>query len=201
MAAHRAQLILARAARLTGRPTDHMEMPTVARYLHGQRYVQHHDAFPPGDPMADRERYGGNRVCTVLVYLNDVGHGGRTLFHRAVAPVREGGTAGSGGGGGGIAITPRAGAAVVFFPADCVTGDYDPLALHEAEPAVDEKWVAQLWVRQGAPGGMRTMAGRTAAADAAVEAEAMQGGDSGAAAAALQHVRLPSQEIRGMRVG
>jgi hypothetical protein len=24
---------------------------------------------------------------------------------------------------------------------------YDPLALHEAEPAVDEKWVAQLWVR------------------------------------------------------
>lgn len=38
--------------------------------------------------------------------------------------------------------------AVVFFPSDCATGEIDPLTLHEAEPAVCEKWVVQLWVRQ-----------------------------------------------------
>lgn len=123
-----AEAVAQQVVRLTGSSPEQMEIPTVARYLRGQHYVAHHDAFPPGDPMLG---CGGNRICTVLIYLNDVAEGGRTLFHRA-----------------GLSVAPRAGMAVVFFPSDCASGEIDPLTLHEAEPAVCEKWVVQVWVRQ-----------------------------------------------------
>ena len=55
-----------------------------------------------------------------------------------------------------------------MFPGAC---RYDPLALHEAEPAIDEKWVCQTWIRQGQPGDMATMEGRAAGAAKAAAAE------------------------------
>ena len=94
-----ARIVLNQACQLTNQPVEHMEMPTVARYLSGQRYVQHHDAFPPGDILASSQ-FGGNRICTVLVYLNDVPNGGRTAFPRA-----------------GVAVAPRCGRALLFHPA------------------------------------------------------------------------------------
>lgn len=39
--------------------------------------------------------------------------------------------------------------ALVFFPAT-IDGFLDPLALHAALPAVDTKYVSQVWIRQGA---------------------------------------------------
>jgi hypothetical protein len=38
--------------------------------------------------------------------------------------------------------------ALVFFPAT-IDGFLDPLALHAALPAVDTKYVSQIWIRQG----------------------------------------------------
>eukprot|EP01051_Picozoa_sp_SAG22_P017286 SAG22_NODE_2630_length_2357_cov_1.340567_3_plen_189_part_00 len=95
-----ARAALERAALLTSQPPDKMESPTVSRYLTGQHYVAHHDAFPAGDPLAAPER-GGNRVVMVLVHLNDVdsGQGGRTTFHRA-----------------GVSVQPKAGRCCLFFP-------------------------------------------------------------------------------------
>lgn len=139
---------------LTQQPIEHMERPTVTRYLAGQEYVPHHDAFPPGDPLAGPS-FGGNRICTVLVYLNDVESGGRTVFHEAHNEDSL------------LSIRPKAGTAVLFFPSDCKTGIFDPLAVHSAEQAIDEKWVTQTWVRQGSPGNMKTMAGRKIEAQAA----------------------------------
>lgn len=40
------------------------------------------------------------------------------------------------------------GMAVMFFPAT-LDGTLDPMLLHAAEPAVDTKWVSQIWIRQG----------------------------------------------------
>ena len=139
---------------LTQQSTEHMERPTVTRYLAGQEYVPHHDAFPPGDPLAGPS-FGGNRICTVLVYLNDVPAGGHTVFHEARNQA------------GALSFQPEAGTAVLFFPSDCDSGVFDPLAVHSAERAVDEKWVTQTWVRQGSPGNMTTMAGRKAESAAA----------------------------------
>ena len=65
--------LLAKIRRLTGKPYDHMELPQVARYTDSQRYVEHYDGV---DPHTDAGRAfcasGGQRVCTVLAYLNDV---------------------------------------------------------------------------------------------------------------------------------
>lgn len=47
------------------------------------------------------------------------------------------------------------GMAVVFFPAT-LDGALDPLLLHAAEPAVDVKWVSQIWIRQGTYNGTPT---------------------------------------------
>ena len=71
------------------------------------------------------------RMLTVLIYLNDVARGGTTRF-----PLL-----------GGLEIAPRRGRAVVFFPG-FLDGTLDPKILHEARPAVDTKWVSQIWVRR-----------------------------------------------------
>ena len=58
-----------------------MELPQVARYTDAQRYVEHYDGV---DPHTDAGRAfcanGGQRVGTVLMYLNDVIEGGSTFF-------------------------------------------------------------------------------------------------------------------------
>lgn len=74
---------------------------------------------------------GGQRTVTVLVYLNDVHRGGATSFPNL-----------------NLQIQPRQGMALVFFPAT-IDGVLDPQALHAALPALDIKYVSQIWIRQG----------------------------------------------------
>ena len=73
--------LLSKIQALTGKPFDHMELPQVARYTEGQRYVEHYDGV---DPHTEAGRAfcasGGERVATVLMYLNDVSEGGATRF-------------------------------------------------------------------------------------------------------------------------
>lgn len=45
--------------------------------------------------------------------------------------------------------------AVVFFPAT-LDGALDSRLLHAAEPAIDTKWVSQIWIRQGPYNGTPT---------------------------------------------
>ena len=125
-------LYLEKVCRLTGRPRAHCELPQVGRYRGGEEYREHHDAFDLA--TADGRRFaanGGQRVATVLVYLNDVPRGGSTHF-----PVLN------------LDVRPKKGMAVVFFPAT-VDGLLDRSALHAARPAVDAKYVSQVWIRQG----------------------------------------------------
>lgn len=68
---------------------------------------------------------------TVLVYLNDCSQGGQTEF-----PAMN------------LKVSPRKGTALVFFPAT-VDGYLDKMALHAALPAIDTKYVSQVWIRQG----------------------------------------------------
>lgn len=46
-----------------------------------------------------------------------------------------------------LSIQPRRGMALVFFPAT-IHGVLDKLVLHAALPAVDPKFVSQIWIRQ-----------------------------------------------------
>lgn len=87
--AHPCPLLLTKIQALTGKPWGHMELPQVARYTDSQRYVEHYDGV---DPHTDAGRAfcanGGQRICTVLCYLNDVPEGGATAFRcaRAAGP-------------------------------------------------------------------------------------------------------------------
>ena len=118
-------------ALLTGKPPEHCELPQVGRYYPSQQYLQHFDAFDLSN--ADGIRFasnGGQRTITVLTYLNDVPRGGSTSFPNLNVEVR-----------------PQKGMALVFFPAT-LDGLLDKMALHAAMPAVDVKYVSQVWVRQ-----------------------------------------------------
>ncbi len=66
----------------------------------------------------------------MLVYLNDVPRGGATAFPNL-----------------NIEVQPRRGMALVFFPST-LDGLLDKMALHAALPAVDVKYVSQVWIRQ-----------------------------------------------------
>jgi len=116
---------------LPGKPASTHEPTQVARYLPGQFYRAHFDAFDvTTGPGRECLLTGGQRVATVLIYLNDVAEGGGTFFPELAKRFR-----------------PEAGKAVVFFPT-ANDGEIDKLALHCAEDAVAEKWVAQIWVRE-----------------------------------------------------
>ncbi|KAL9186169.1 hypothetical protein ACHAXT_005407 [Thalassiosira profunda] len=123
---------LRKVSLLTGKPAEHCELPQVGRYLPSQQYLQHFDAFDLSND--DGRRFaanGGQRTVTVLVYLNDVSRGGSTAFPNLNVEVR-----------------PRRGMALVFFPST-LDGLLDRMALHAALPAVDIKYVSQVWIRQG----------------------------------------------------
>ena len=123
-------LLLKKVQLLTNKPYGHMELPQVARYTDSQRYVEHYDGV---DPHTDAGRAfcqnGGQRIATVLMYLNDVPGGGSTFFRRINLEVR-----------------PKKGSAVIFFPG-FMDGELDTDALHAGMPAHDVKWVSQIWLR------------------------------------------------------
>ena len=129
--AHPSPILLQKIQALTNKPFGHMELPQVARYTDSQRYVEHYDGV---DPHTDAGRAfcsnGGQRVATVLCYLNDVADGGSTAFRRVNFEVK-----------------PKKGNALIFFPG-FMNGELDTDALHAGMPAVDTKWVSQVWIRQ-----------------------------------------------------
>ena len=132
---------LARAAALLGvDDIRRFEEPQLVRYAPGQYFNWHYDAVPP-----TLLNNGGQRVATLLVYLNDVPGGGRTAFR----DLRAGGTD-AGGKPLRLAVAPKKGRAILFFPA---TGDGvpDERTLHAGEPthAGEDKWIAQLWTHEG----------------------------------------------------
>ncbi|CAJ1953963.1 unnamed protein product [Cylindrotheca closterium] len=123
--------LMRKVAVLTGKPIEHCELPQVGRYLRHQQYYQHFDAFNLDEE--DGQRFatnGGQRTITVLIYLNDVPQGGCTAFPRM-----------------NIEVQPKQGMALVFFPAT-IYGVLDRFALHAAMPALDTKYVSQIWIRQ-----------------------------------------------------
>eukprot|EP00747_Dinoflagellata_sp_TGD_P043442 gnl/TRDRNA2_/TRDRNA2_142696_c0_seq4.p1 gnl/TRDRNA2_/TRDRNA2_142696_c0~~gnl/TRDRNA2_/TRDRNA2_142696_c0_seq4.p1 ORF type:complete len:340 (+),score=38.57 gnl/TRDRNA2_/TRDRNA2_142696_c0_seq4:107-1021(+) len=95
----------------------------LSRYTHGQHFLAHEDSF-----RSRAETDGIQRRATLLVYLNDVLHGGETRFEHL-----------------GVSIRPTAGTALLFFPA-FANGSSDVRLLHSGTAAVDEKWIAQQWV-------------------------------------------------------
>ena len=114
--------LISRVYRLTNIPQENQEPTQVARYLKGQFYQSHLDAL-------DKIGKEGQRVGTVLLYLNDVKNGGATFFNEL-----------------NLRVHPKQGMALIFFPAK-MDGTIESKALHTAETVDDLKWVSQVWLR------------------------------------------------------
>lgn len=120
-----------RLARWAGLPALNGEFFSLLKYRPGEEYKLHNDYFNPALPgsavsLAD----GGQRVQTLLVYLNDEFEGGGTRFPRAE-----------------LNVVPKRGDLVHFHNVDA-TGQVNPDSLHAGLPVLSgEKWLASKWVR------------------------------------------------------
>jgi len=121
-----------RIAQVMHWPLENGEGIQILNYKIGGEYQTHFDYFPPGDPGSQRHLgHGGQRVSTLIVYLNDVEAGGETVFPSIH-----------------LSVVPRKGAAVYFEYCNS-KGQIDPLTLHGGLPVVlGEKWIATKWMRQ-----------------------------------------------------
>jgi prolyl 4-hydroxylase len=126
-----------RIAELMNWPVERGEGIQVLHYQTAAEYRPHFDYFPPQDPgSAAHMVQGGQRVATLVMYLNDVTEGGGTSFPNV-----------------GLTVLPRRGSAAYFAYGNSL-GQVDPATLHAGEPVMaGEKWIATKWVRQRQYGG------------------------------------------------
>ena len=122
--------IEARIAALLDWPVDRGEGLQVLHYSPGAEYKPHYDYFDPEQSgTAAVLRRGGQRVGTLVMYLNTPEMGGATVFPDA-----------------GLEVSALAGHAVFFS-----YGQPSPstLTLHGGAPVIEgEKWVATKWLRE-----------------------------------------------------
>jgi prolyl 4-hydroxylase len=121
-----------RIAALTQCPVEHGEGLQVLRYGQGGEYRPHFDYFPlHRKGAAHHLEHGGQRVATLIVYLNDVPSGGETIFPEI-----------------GFSVVARRGSAVYFRYANA-RGQLDEKTLHGGVPVLDgEKWIMTKWLRE-----------------------------------------------------
>lgn len=121
-----------RLAELMGMPVENGEGLQILHYGVGGEYRPHFDYFPPDDPgSAAVMATGGQRVSTLVMYLNAVEDGGGTIFPEL-----------------GLEVLPQPGSAVHFEYCNSL-GQVDPRTLHGGAPVrAGEKWIVTKWVRQ-----------------------------------------------------
>lgn len=121
-----------RIAELIRMPIENGEGLQVLNYQAGAQSSPHFDFLTPGNPenTASIAR-SGQRISTMVIYLNDVPDGGGTSFPEV-----------------GITVMPKKGAALYFEYCNSLN-QLDGKSLHAGMPIVSgEKWVATKWMRQ-----------------------------------------------------
>lgn len=117
-----------RIAGLFDVPASHGEGLQILHYLPGQEYQPHFDWFDPDQPgYATITARGGQRIASVVMYLNTPEAGGGTAFPEV-----------------GLTVTALRGSAVYF----AYEGG-DASSLHAGLPVLrGEKWIATKWLRE-----------------------------------------------------
>lgn len=130
------QLVSRRIASAVGIPILNHEGTSILRYARGQEYRPHFDFIRPGpesEAFAAELAVYGQRIATVLIYLNEDYEGGETAF-----PLIE------------RRFRGKPGDALIFWN---VTegGELDRLTWHAGTPVTKgEKWLLSKWIRQKA---------------------------------------------------
>jgi prolyl 4-hydroxylase len=123
-----------RLAVLSGLPEPNGEGLQILHYRVGGEYRPHFDYFDPATPgCALQLKHGGQRLLTIILYLNDVEGGGGTIFPEL-----------------GLEFLPEKGAALMFASMTR-EGALQPQSLHGGSPVTSGvKWIATRWIRVGA---------------------------------------------------
>ena len=123
-----------RLATLCRWPRGHSDALQVLHYLPGGRYAAHYDYFAPGQPgTAKIMARGGQRVASIVMYLNTPEAGGSTNFPQV-----------------GLEVAAQRGNAVFF---SYERPHPSTKTLHAGSPVIrGEKWIATLWFRERAFG-------------------------------------------------
>jgi prolyl 4-hydroxylase len=118
-------------------PIRNAEQYQLVYYKKGAEYKPHFDSFDYETEDGKKNwEPGGQRMITVIAYLNDVKEGGETGFPEL-----------------GINIPPKKGDAVVFHNTLANVADthpkINPRSLHGGMPVIKgEKWMVNLWFRE-----------------------------------------------------
>ncbi|MGE8078262.1 2OG-Fe(II) oxygenase [Peribacillus loiseleuriae] len=115
-----------RIASIMNIPIEHGEGIQILKYTPGQEYKAHFDFF-----TSTNKATNNNRISTMVMYLNDLEHGGETFFPKL-----------------NFSVSPQKGMAVYFeyFYND---ESVNELTLHGGAPVITgEKWVATQWMRR-----------------------------------------------------
>jgi prolyl 4-hydroxylase len=121
-----------RISELVSCPVDHGEPIQILHYTPGAEYKPHFDFFDPTFEGNDKVlAMGGQRIATLIMYLNDVEAGGSTVFPDV-----------------GLDVLPKKGNALYFAYAT-EDGQLDRRTLHGGSPVGrGEKWIATKWLRE-----------------------------------------------------
>ncbi len=123
--------IEARIARLVNWPVENGEGLQILQYVPGTEYKPHYDYFDPGESGTPTIlRRGGQRVGTLVIYLNEPEKGGGTTFPDVQ-----------------FEVAPKRGNAVFF---SYERAHPSTKTLHGGAPVIaGEKWIATKWLREG----------------------------------------------------
>ena len=107
-------------------PIEHGDGIQILKYTPGQEYKAHFDFFTSSSKATKN-----NRISTIVMYLNDVEHGGETFFPKL-----------------NFSVSPQKGMAV-YFEYFYTDKNVNELTLHGGAPVITgEKWVATQWMRR-----------------------------------------------------
>lgn len=128
-----AQKVFAKALEFSGKTNDHCENLQVVKYGPGTFYKAHHDSCcDETQGCMDFENDGGQRVATLLVYLNSEFTDGETHFPKL-----------------NLKMKANPGSGIIFFPLGNNDDRCHPKALHAGlPPSSGVKYVCNAWIRE-----------------------------------------------------
>jgi prolyl 4-hydroxylase len=123
-----------RIANIVNLPLENAESLQVVRYEPDGYYKEHHDSCCDNTKICnDFIKRGGQRIKTVLIYLNDDFEEGSTYFPLLNKKYK-----------------PPKYSAIIFNPLAKNSNKCHPLALHAGLPVKSGiKYIANLWFREG----------------------------------------------------
>lgn len=125
--------IIQRICDLTNMPIENAEDLQVVKYLPNGYYRPHHDSCcDKNDACKKFEEDGGQRVVTMVIYLNDGFKGGETNFPNLKMRLKA----------------PKCGG-LLFYPLEKGGNRCHPHALHEGTDVIEGvKYIANVWIRE-----------------------------------------------------